>query len=53
VAAANKDLLAKGAQAVRETMARISDRPDEGDRYGFETATAAPERRALVFDEAM
>jgi hypothetical protein len=49
VANANKELLARGAQAVRDTLSTISDRrPDDG--YGFSDASP---RRPLVLDEAL
>ena len=49
VANANRELLARGAQAVRETLSFVTERqPDNA--YGF---TAPSERRPLVLDEAI
>jgi len=49
VANANKELLARGAQAVRDTLSFVADRQKD-DTYGF---TGATERRPLVLDEAI
>jgi hypothetical protein len=49
VANANKELLARGAQAVRETLSFVTDRKQD-DGYGFGGSTP---RGPLVLNEAI
>jgi hypothetical protein len=56
LAQANKDLLARGAKAVRDTLDAVTSAQGapKHDDYGFATSgSASPTGRALVFDEAI
>jgi hypothetical protein len=51
LADANRDLLTRGAKAVRDTLDQVTGREARTADYGF--APAGGGRSALVFDEAM